>query len=90
MRRLILGLVAVSGLTVGALLAGCPAAHSDYPGTACKINSDCYEGEICNGSVCVPNLDMSVTGDFAHPIPDLSSEDLMPNMMMDDMTSGDM
>jgi hypothetical protein len=28
-------------------LAGCPAAHSDYPTRSCKVQSDCYEGETC-------------------------------------------
>jgi hypothetical protein len=87
MRRALITLFVAGALTAGALLTGCPAAHSDYPGTACKANSDCYQGEVCNGTMCVPNLDLSVMGDFAHPIPDLSS-DLMPNM--DDMTPVDM
>ena len=29
-------------------LAGCPAAHGDYPTRACMIDSDCYEHEHCN------------------------------------------
>ena len=28
---------------------GCPAAHDDYPGTACKTNADCYQGESLQG-----------------------------------------
>jgi hypothetical protein len=29
---------------------GCPLSHGDYPGRACKQNSDCFvgEGETCN------------------------------------------
>jgi hypothetical protein len=37
-------------------IAGCPAAHSDYPTQACKVDSDCYEGEHClNNTICVSN-----------------------------------
>ena len=42
-------------------------AHSDYPGTACMIDTDCYVGEVCTNLVCVPNQDMTIIGDFAHP-----------------------
>src|SRR5262249_34451462 len=27
--------------------AGCPAAHTDYPGKSCRVQADCYEGEAC-------------------------------------------
>ncbi|MCU1280424.1 MAG: hypothetical protein JWM53_3970, partial [bacterium] len=57
----------------------------------CKVNSDCYEGEVCNGTVCVPNVDMSIEGDFAHPpFTDLSGggDDLPP--AADDMTPVDL
>ncbi|HXU69745.1 MAG TPA: hypothetical protein VN947_10475 [Polyangia bacterium] len=63
-------LVVLGGaLALGAALAGCPAAHNDYPGTACKINADCYVGEVCkDNTICVPiPADMSIIGDFAHP-----------------------
>jgi hypothetical protein len=44
-------------------LAGCPAAHSDYPSQSCKSDNDCYLGEHCkDNSICVPNgLDLSAT-----------------------------
>jgi len=78
-----------SALATAAALTGCPAAHDDYPGASCKVNADCYQGEICsNASVCVPTQDMAVTGDFAHPSPDLSGDDMMPSM--DDMTPVDL
>ena len=86
--------VMVGVILVGALLfvfgtlAGCPASHDDYPGTSCKTNSDCYQGEVCNGTVCEPNLDMSVVGDFAHPPLDLSNGDLLP--VPDDLTPVDL
>ncbi|HWE26787.1 MAG TPA: hypothetical protein VHB97_02240 [Polyangia bacterium] len=68
--------------------AGCPAAHDDYPGLACKANSDCYVGELCNsGGICVPNMDMSIEGDFAHLPFDFSGTDIMPS---DDLTPEDM
>lgn len=72
MRRPILALLVAGALTAAAALAGCPAAHDDYPGASCKVNADCYQGETCNGTICVPLIDMSVTGDFAHPSPDLT------------------
>jgi hypothetical protein len=34
-------------------LAGCPAAHQDYPTTNCKRSIDCYAGESCIDSFCV-------------------------------------
>jgi hypothetical protein len=75
-------------LVVFGTLAGCPAGHDDYPGTACKINSDCYQGEVCNGTICVPNLDMSIMGDFAHPpLPSDGGTDLQS---IDDMTPVDL
>jgi hypothetical protein len=50
-------------LVTGALCAGCPAAHSDYPTTSCKTDSDCYRGEKCiNSSVCMP-----IGADLAQP-----------------------
>jgi hypothetical protein len=72
MRRLVRGAL-VAGVVA---LAGCPAAHNDYPGGSCKIDSDCYEGEACmNGSICVPVAapgDMAVTvspgQDLAQPL----------------------
>jgi hypothetical protein len=87
MRRLLLTILLTGALAGAATLSGCPAAHNDYPGAACKTNSDCYVGEICNGTICEPNNDMSIQGDFAHPSLDLSMPgDLMP----DDMTPVDL
>ena len=52
-----LGLVILAALA----LAGCPAAHSDFPSQSCKTDSDCYLGEHClNNSICV-----AVGGDLA-------------------------
>lgn len=80
-------LVVLGGaLLLGAALAGCPAAHSDYPGTACTKDSDCYVGEICQNTVCMPNQDMTIIGDFAHPPFDFAN----PDAIADDMTPGDM
>jgi hypothetical protein len=88
MRRLILTALLGAAVATAATLSGCPAAHSDYPGTSCRVDSDCFQGEVCqNNTICVPNLDMSVIGDFAHPSPDLSGDDMMP---MDDMTPVDL
>jgi hypothetical protein len=90
MRRLVIAMILGSGLATAASLTGCPAAHDDYPGASCKVNADCYQGEICsNASVCVSTQDMAVTGDFAHLSPDLSGgDDMMPSM--DDMTPVDL
>jgi hypothetical protein len=89
MRRLVIAMILGSALATAAALTGCPAAHDDYPGASCKVNSDCYQGEICsNSSVCVLTQDMAVNGDFAHPSPDLSGDDMMPPM--DDMTPVDL
>ena len=87
MRRRILAILVGGALAIAATLSGCPAAHDDYPGSSCKVNADCYQGEICNGTICVPNVDMSVVGDFAHLSPDLSGSDMM---LMDDMTPVDL
>jgi hypothetical protein len=88
MRRLVVAMILGTALATAAALTGCPAAHDDYPGASCKVNADCYQGEICsNASVCVPTQDMAINGDFAHPSPDLSGDDMMP---MDDMTPVDL
>lgn len=68
MRRPTILVLLGGALALGAALAGCPAAHNDYPGTACTKNADCYQGEVCkDNTICVPNVDMTVIGDFAHP-----------------------
>ena len=89
MRKRVIAVVVGGLLAAAGALAGCPAAHSGYPGTSCKTNSDCYVGEICSSAlICVPNLDMAITGDFAHPPFDIGATDMSPG---DDagMTSGD-
>jgi hypothetical protein len=57
LKALALLLVATASL----LLSGCPAAHSDYPSRSCKINTDCYEGEVCvqsaAGGMCATSDD---------------------------------
>ncbi|HEY2743490.1 MAG TPA: hypothetical protein VGL86_02665 [Polyangia bacterium] len=77
-------------LAAAGALAGCPAAHDDYPGTSCKSTSDCYVGEICStAGMCMPNIDMSITGDFAHlPFGDGGNE-TMDLSSTSDLTSGD-
>jgi hypothetical protein len=50
--RAIGGLLAA--LLAAAALAGCPAAHGDYPTTACSGPSDCFVGEACVAGSCVP------------------------------------
>lgn len=67
MRRALLATLLGGALVAFATLSGCPAAHDDYPGTSCMANSDCYIGEICNGTICVPDVDMQVIlPDLAH------------------------
>jgi len=85
MRRAILTLLVGGALAATAALSGCPAAHSGYPGTACMTDNDCYVGEICTNLVCVPNQDMTITGDFAHDPLDFANPDALP----DDMISVD-
>jgi hypothetical protein len=61
-------------LLSGAVLLGCPAAHDEYPGLACKTDSDCYGAEHCVNLQCeapMPDLAMDIsfpTFDFAHPV----------------------
>lgn len=88
MRNFFIGFLLLAAAVGTSVLAGCPAAHDDYPGTACKVNADCYQGEICNGTICVPDQDMSIVGDFAHPPLDFSNGDLLPGA--DDMTPVDL
>jgi len=89
-RRMMIALV-TGGLALAGSLAGCPAAHDDYPGTACKTNSDCYQGEICkDNTICVPNIDMSIIGDFAHPPLPTDGGNGGTDMASEDMTSEDM
>ena len=87
MRRSIVLVLVGGALAAAAALTGCPAAHNDYPGTACMIDSDCYVGEICANTVCVPNQDMTLIGDFAHPPLDFANPDALGP---DDMIPGDM
>lgn len=77
-------LAAIAVLAVGATtLAGCPAAHDEFPSLACKQTSDCFKGEICVAMVCMPDQDMSIPPDlllsqfdFMKP-PDLIGVDLV-------------
>jgi hypothetical protein len=64
-------LVAAVVTAIGAaMLSGCPAAHSDYPSAACKVDSDCYVGEQCmDNSICVPiGADLSVVSTPKHDL----------------------
>ncbi|MCU1282291.1 MAG: hypothetical protein JWM53_5837 [bacterium] len=90
MRRALATILLGAALIVTAALSGCPAAHDDYPGTACTSTSDCYQGEICSGMICVINQDMSIQGDFAHlPFGDGGvADDLTPPP--DDLTPVDL
>jgi hypothetical protein len=81
MRRLIFAALVSGLLAATTTLVGCPAAHDDYPGTSCKANSDCYIGEICNGTICVPDVDMQVI------LPDLA-HNFGEGGVPDDLTSG--
>jgi hypothetical protein len=93
MRRAIATILVGATLIVTAALSGCPAAHDGYPGASCTVDSDCYQGEICQDhTMCVPNLDMSVVSDFAHPGFDLSNADLNGDLLPipDDLTPVDL
>jgi hypothetical protein len=62
---------------LGGALAGCPAAHDDYPTTACKTKADCFSDEECVMNVCtLPVDDMAVQGDLYFPHFDLAKPDL--------------
>ena len=71
-------------LLTGAVLVGCPAAHDDYPGLACKADSDCYGAERCVNLLCeapMPDLGMDSFPpfDLAQPVdggPDGETMDL--------------
>lgn len=52
-----------AALATAAALAGCPAAHGDYPGTACAAPTDCFENEACVSGACVPLDDAGGTAD---------------------------
>jgi hypothetical protein len=88
MRPRMMALLVLGAMALAGSLAGCPAAHDDYPGTACMSDNDCYQGEVCKDhTICVPNIDMSVIGDFAHPpLPSDGGgdKDLMPSDMTPD------
>lgn len=59
-------LVAAIGMlaTGAATLAGCPAAHDDFPSLACKQDSDCFQGELCVAMVCMPVQDLAAIPDL--------------------------
>ncbi len=70
MRRLVLGFAAVV-VTAGAVLTGCPATHGGYPDNKCKLDKDCYVGEMCDTvrELCMPiapdfGMDMAFPYDF--------------------------
>jgi putative VirB-like lipoprotein len=64
MRRLLVAALSALALT------GCPGAHSAYPSRNCKLDTDCYVGEVCMAaSTCVAT---SAAADLAVP----STEDL--------------
>ena len=86
MRRSILLIIVGGALAAATALTGCPAAHNDYPGTACMTSGDCYVGEVCTNLVCVPNQDMTINGDFAHPPLDFANADALTP---DDLVSVD-
>jgi hypothetical protein len=93
MRRRMIAIVVGGMLAAAGALAGCPAAHDDYPGTSCDPTSSavqCYVGEICSSAgTCVPNFDMSIVGDFAHlPFGD-GGETIDLSSSTNDLTSGD-
>jgi hypothetical protein len=73
MRARTWGIIAAVVLTAGTMLVGCPAFHDDYPGTTCKVDTDCYQGEMCTSGTCtaiLPPGDMAMkmfNFDFAMP-----------------------
>lgn len=84
MRRLRLAIFVAAAALGSATLAGCPGAHSDYPGASCKVDSDCYKGEKCmNAAVCVPT---AVAGDMAMTLPPGSD---LANSQSLDLTPGE-
>jgi hypothetical protein len=88
MRRLAVILLLLTG--GGFALIGCPAAHDDYPGLACKVDSDCYGAETCVNLVCTPP-DLSIPGDLSFPRFDFSHTDIMMDdgdTPMPDLSSG--
>ena len=68
MRRSIFAILLGGALVAMTTLSGCPAAHDDYPGAACKTDNDCFQGEHCmNGTICVVDVDLSIElPDLAH------------------------
>ena len=90
MRKILFVLFALGG--AASLGTGCPAAHDEFPGLACKQDSDCFQGETCVNLVCTPP-DLSIPTDMAFPKfdfarPDMSEADGGP---MPDLTaSGDL
>jgi hypothetical protein len=71
-------LAAIGVLVLGATsLAGCPAAHDDYPTLACKIDSDCFKGETCVALVCTPVQDLAVQPDLLFFGIDFAKPDLV-------------
>ncbi len=69
MRRILLAMVTLA-------LAGCPATHGEYPTVACKIDKDCYLGEVCMNDICRPVTppDMSMA-DLVFPY-DFKTDDM--------------
>ncbi len=88
MRKILLVLTLLGG--AASLMPGCPAAHDEYPGLACKQDSDCYLGETCQNLVCA-GMDMSVPTDMAFPKFDFARPDLLDSdgdQPMPDLTGG--
>jgi len=71
-------------LVAGAVLTGCPATHGGYPDTKCKLDSDCYRGEVCDVAkeVCLP-LAPDMAMDLSFPY-DFKKDDMPVTDMMDD------
>jgi hypothetical protein len=78
MRRMLLACGVVL-LAAGAALTGCPATHGGYPDNKCKIDKDCYQGEICDVAkeICIPIPPDMSANDLAFPY-DFKKDDMPP------------
>ena len=87
MRKILFVLIALGGAAAALTLPGCPAAHDEFPGLACKQDSDCFQGETCVNLVCA-GMDMSIPTDMAFPKFDFARPDMTEadgDTMMGDM-----
>jgi hypothetical protein len=89
MRRFAFAILVAGSVAVTFTLSGCPAAHDDYPGASCKVDSDCFKGEKCLNSICIvpgPPADMSIV----LPPSDLAGADMTGQPPQDAATGDDL